>query len=108
VYNLAKMKGASVTYDSIGVGAHVGSKFAELNDSSPDFKLTYDPFNAGGAVDKPDDIYMKLPHTTIKNKDHFSNIKAQKWEEVATRFRKTYEAVVHGKVHPFDELISIN
>ncbi|XAO36950.1 hypothetical protein WP1_311 [Pseudomonas phage WP1] len=28
VYNLAKVKGASVTYDSIGVGAHVGSKFA--------------------------------------------------------------------------------
>ncbi|WAW44852.1 terminase large subunit [Pseudomonas phage Victoria] len=108
VYNLAKMKGASVTYDSIGVGAHVGSKFAELNDASPDFKLIYDPFNAGGAVDKPDDIYMKLPHTTIKNKDHFSNIKAQKWEEVATRFRKTYEAVEHGKVYPFDELISIN
>src|ERR1700731_4766392 len=51
---------------------------------------------------------MKLPHITIKNKDHFSNIKAQKWDEVATRFRKTYEVIEQGANHPIDELISID
>jgi phage terminase large subunit len=109
VWNLAREKGASVTYDSIGVGAHVGSKFSELNDEhGSKFKLPYDPFNAGGAVMDPDAIFMKLPHTEITNKDYFSNIKAQMWVDVATRFRKTYEMIEHGKVYPFDELISIN
>jgi phage terminase large subunit len=107
VYNYAMIKGASITYDSIGVGAHAGSKFAELNEAK---KLTieYDPFNAGGAVEDPDGVYMKLPHITITNRAHFSNIKAQKWDEVATRFRKTHEMVKGEAIYPFDELVSLD
>jgi phage terminase large subunit len=109
VYNYARSKDATVTYDSIGVGAHVGSKFAEINDAQEGpYKLSYDPFNAGGGVTDPDGAFLTLPHVTITNKEHFCNIKAQKWDEVATRFRKTYEAVELGVPHPHDELISIN
>ena len=72
------------------------------------FKLSYDPFNAGGSVRKPDEVFMRFPHVTISNKDYFSNLKAQTWVEVATRFRKTYENVIKGATHPLDELISIN
>jgi phage terminase large subunit len=107
VYNEALEYGGSITYDSIGVGAHAGSKFKELNDARK-FDLSYEAFNAGGAVDNPDGIYMRLPHVKILNRDHFANIKAQKWDEVATRFRKTYEMVVLGHKHPFDECISID
>lgn len=107
VYNYALEQGAKITYDSIGVGASAGSKFKELNEARK-IELEYDPFNAGGAVYEPDEPYMVLPHVTIKNKDHFSNIKAQKWVEVSERFRKTYEAVMLGVPHPHDELISIN
>lgn len=51
---------------------------------------------------------MEFPHLTITNRDHFANIKAQKWDEVAMRFRKTYEVIEHGAKHPHDELVSIN
>jgi phage terminase large subunit len=96
-----------ITYDSIGVGAHAGSKFKEMNDAQKRF-IGYEPFNAGGAILNPEKVYMKLPHTTILNKDHFSNIKAQMWDEVATRFRKTHEAVTLGVKHPHDELVSFD
>lgn len=109
VYNDAMLRGASVTFDSIGVGAFAGSKFAEINaEQGRKFLLEYDGFNAGGGVDDPDGVYMELPHINILNRDHFSNIKAQKWSEVADRFRRTYEAVEKGVPHPFESLISID
>lgn len=107
VFNRALELGSSITFDSIGVGAQAGSKFKELNEAR-ELSIGYEAFNAGGGVDKPDAAYMKLPHIIIKNKDHFSNIKAQKWDEVATRFRKTHEVIEEGANHPIDELISID
>lgn len=107
VYNRALEFGGLINWDSIGVGASAGAKFGELN-TARELELEYHPFNAGSRVEKPDEVYMKLPHIVIKNKDHFSNIKAQKWDEVATRFRKTYENVEQGASHPFDECISLN
>lgn len=107
VYNYALMNDAKITYDSIGVGAHAGSKFAELNEARK-LTLEYDAFYAGGAVDDPDGVYMKLPHVTITNRQHFSNIKAQKWDEVATRFRKTHEMVTGQQTYDFDELVSLD
>jgi phage terminase large subunit len=103
----AREHGATITWDSIGVGAHAGAKFKELNEYNK-VTLMYEPFNAGGRVDDPDGAYMKFPHVTITNQEHFANIKAQKWDEVATRFRKTYEAIAQGVKHPFDELISLD
>ncbi len=107
VFSRAVEFGGAITFDSIGVGAHAGAKFKELNEARA-LQVEYEPFNAGGGVDKPDGVYMKLPHVTIKNKDHFANIKAQKWDEVATRFRKTYEVIEQGAKHPIDELVSID
>ena len=107
VYNRAVESGSKIVWDSIGVGASAGSKFKELNEAR-NFNIEYDAFNAGGAIDNPDGIYLKLPHKDITNRDHFSNLKAQKWVEVADRFRKTYENVTQGAKHPTDELISIN
>ncbi|USN16341.1 terminase large subunit [Luteibacter phage vB_LflM-Pluto] len=107
VYEMAVMEGASVTFDSIGVGAHVGSKMRELNEARG-LNIEYDGFNAGSKVDNPDEVFMELPHIKILNKDHFANIKAQKWMEVSTAFRKTYEVIEYGANHPIDELISID
>lgn len=112
VWRYARERDAHITFDSIGVGASAGAKLKELNEQSEKeskgWQAEYYGFNAGGAVDRPDDVYMRLPHTKILNKEHFENIKAQKWDEVATKFRKTYEVVTHGAKHPVDELISIN
>lgn len=107
VWTYARQVGAKVTYDSIGVGAMAGAKFSELNDANS-YPLEYDAFNAGGAIDDPEGVFLQLPHKDILNKDHFSNLKAQKWAEVATRFRKTYEVIEKGASYPHDELISLD
>ena len=107
-YNAAKERGASVTYDSIGVGAGSGAKFAEINqarrDQGENFMVNYEKFNAGGVVHDPDVEYQP----GITNKDMFSNIKAQAWWTLADRFRNTFNAVRRGEKFSDDQMISIS
>lgn len=105
VWSKARELDASVTYDSIGVGAGSGSNFKKLNtDRNEGSAIEYTPFNAGGAVFKPESLYTDKK----KNKDMFSNIKAQAWWLVADRFKNTYNAVVNGQKFKDDELIFID
>lgn len=103
VWNDARARGASVTYDSIGVGASAGAKFGELNETIIDGRVQYQKFNAGAAVFKPESEYQ--PGT--KNKDMFLNLKAQTWWLTADRMRNTYNAVRNGHEFAEDDLISI-
>lgn len=103
VFNAALQRGAHITYDSIGIGAAVGAKLVELNHARG-ASIAHDKFNAGGAVFRPDELYM--PQT--RNKDHFANLKAQAWWLVADRFRNTYNAINKGEVFELDELIFID
>ena len=102
VYHAARAREASVTYDSIGVGATAGAKFGELN-TSLRYRLHYQKFNAGGAVFKPEAIYSQ----GTKNKDMFSNIKAQAWWLLADRFRNTFNAIKNSQKFKDEELISL-
>lgn len=86
-------------YDSIGVGAHTGSTL-----NSNGIKGSHYKFNAGGGVVNPDVEYSD----SIKNKEKFENLKAQACQELADRFRDTYNAVVKGEDIPIDRLISID
>lgn len=95
----AHVKGGRLIYDSIGVGAHVGSTLNEAN-----IRTGYFKFNAGGAIIHPEHEYAPK----IKNKDKFENLKAQAWQDVADRFRNTYNAVTKGMTFPPDQLISIS
>lgn len=104
-WNLARAKSASLVYDSIGVGAGVGSKANELNEANS-ASIEHRAFNAGGKVIDPDSWYDE--DAKIKNKDHFANVKAQAWWLFADRVRKTYEAVNLGKEYPVDQLISFD
>ena len=69
-----------------------------------DVKRGYFKFNAAGAVINPDKEYAPK----IKNKEKFENLKAQAWQDVADRFRNTFNAVTKGMVYPASELISIS
>jgi phage terminase large subunit len=105
VYHSARSLGAEITYDSIGVGASAGAKFGEINAANPGSKpVQYQKFNAGAAVWRPEAIYS---HGT-KNKDMFSNIKAQAWWLLADRFRNTFNAVKKGEQYSVDEMISLS
>lgn len=95
----AHVQGGTLLYDSIGVGAHVGSTLADMQ-----VKQNYYKFNAAGAIIDPEKEYAPK----IKNKDKFENLKAQAWQDVADRLRNTYNAVTKGEVFKPDELISIS
>lgn len=104
VYEAARTRDAGITYDSIGVGAGSGAKFNELNAAGRGSTVSHAKFNAGGAVYRPESLYM--PGT--KNKDMFANIKAQAWWGVADRLRNTFNAVRKGEQFSPDEMIFID
>lgn len=106
VYSKAIELNCAINYDSIGVGAFMGSKFKELNRNKiQGMDIEYYKFNAAEKVKNPDKEYN---NTGIKNKDFFCNIKAQAWWEIADRFRATYNAVTKGDKILDDMLISID
>jgi phage terminase large subunit len=70
--------------------------------------LTYAKFNAGGAVERPEDYYVSDRQDRIKNKDYFSNLKSQKWWEIGDRFRNTYNAINRGEKFAEEDMISIS
>ena len=90
--------GAHVIYDSIGVGAHTGATLQATGFNN------FSGFNAGGKVQKPVKKY-----NGVKQKEYFSNVKAQAWWLVADRLRNTYDYVHNGNTnYQSDELISIS
>lgn len=92
------IEGGLLSYDSIGVGAAVGSILQKVG------KSNYSKFNAGDKTFNPDKYYSPK----IKNKDKFENLKAQAWRDVADRMRNTFNAVTKGMEYKPDELISIS
>jgi len=88
-----------IGYDSIGVGAGVGA-FLNGFGWRRHFK-----FNAGAKTVKPE---KKYKDTKIMNKDYFSNLKAQRWWELADRFRNTFNAVTRGQSFKVEDMISIS
>lgn len=108
-YSNAVNHGSAIRYDSIGVGAAAGSKFDEMNqERTVHQQIKYSKFNAGAAVAFPEREYIQSVGEKIKNKDFFSNLKAQTWWMVADRFRNTYDAIHNGTQYEPDELISIS
>lgn len=91
-----------VVYDSIGVGAGVKGEFRRLLERFSTLQAI--GFNAGEAVDRPDSDYAPGK----KNKDMFSNLKAQAWWSVRDRFFKTWRAVNGLQQYQEDELISFD
>ncbi len=103
-YSHAEDKDCEIVYDVCGMGLGAGGKFKELNDEKTK-RLVYTAFNAGAAVRNPDRINEIDPSSRKKNKDVFSNLKAQSWALVAKRAQNTYEAINLGKKYNQDEMI---
>ena len=99
----AKLFGSIVRYDSIGVGAGVGSNIQELN-KIDGATVQFSAFNSGGAVTNKFSEY----ELGVKNKDYFSNSKAQVWKAVADRVLLTHNAVTKGMKCDPNDIISIS
>ena len=89
-----------IGYDPIGVGAGTGSNLTNMG-----FRKHF-KFNAAGAISSPDKFYDKL--SKVKNKDYFSNLKAQGWWLLADRFRNTHNALHSGGKFKADQMISLS
>jgi len=104
VWAKAKLVGATVSYDTIGVGAFVGGYIDEQNRLS-DTNVEHFAFHAGGAVmdgDKPSD---PLNSNSPLNKNEYLNLKAQAWANTARRAMLTFNAVTRGQsIKPEDVL----
>lgn len=97
-----------IDYDSIGVG--VGYREAtnqeDLKKQMGKMKLV--PWNAGGAVLDPEKRIIPGDKESKTNEEQYLNLKAQAWFRLRSRCYKTYQAVVHGKKYPIEELISFD
>lgn len=102
-------------YDSIGVGAgfkvEVNNMKKKLgDDKQPTFPrhLIVSPWNAGSSPLDPEDNVIPGDYQSPTNDELYGNLKAQAWFRLRTRFKKTHDAVVHGKPFKCDEIISID
>lgn len=97
-------------YDSIGVGSGIKASvnlLKERGDIEFFSKTKFVKWNAGSKVINGEQRIIKRDKETPKNVDFYSNLKAQAWWSLRTRFEKTYNYMVMGQKYPEDELISI-
>lgn len=102
-FDIAFESNAIINYDCIGVGASAGSTFKRLN-KDRGLKVQFCKFDAGDAVQNPNKEYQ--PQRL--NKNHFENLKAQMWQDIADRLLHTYKAVTKGEDYDEDKIISIS
>jgi phage terminase large subunit len=107
VWAKAKLADATVSYDTIGVGAFVGGYIDEQNKIEGS-KVRHYAFHAGGAVkdgDKPSDPFNK---NSPLNKDEYLNLKAQSWANTARRAMLTFNAVTRGQAIKPEDILSFS
>lgn len=104
VWAKAKALNATVSYDTIGVGAFVGGYIDEQNQNSGG-TVEHFAFHAGGSVMDPDKPSDPLNNNSPLNKDEYLNLKAQAWANTARRAMLTFNAIVRGQpIKPEDVL----
>jgi phage terminase large subunit len=104
VWAKAKNAGATVSYDTIGVGAFVGGYIDEQNEEHK-AKVEHFAFHAGGGVMDPDQPSDTLNSNSPLNKNEYLNLKAQAWANTARRAMLTFNAVTRGQpIRPEDVL----
>jgi hypothetical protein len=95
-------------YDCIGVGSGVKAETNRLKKAGIiNGNLKIVGWNAAKGPLFPEGRVVKGDRELPKNKDFFSNLKAQAGWKLRGRFEKTFKAVTQGKKYPIEELISI-
>lgn len=107
VHAMARRLGASIDYDSIGVGAFAGAHFQALN-AEHGAAVAYHRFNAGAKPLNPERQIDQNDPQSPKNKDFYANLKAQTWWDMGRRFRNTFNAIEKGEQHDAADLIAID
>lgn len=87
-----------VSYDSIGVGAGVKAAFNQMDTG----KIQAKAWNAAERAFFPERRVVAGDPDSPKNKDFYSNLKAQAWWELRKKFYVSYRALKTGKVNVED------
>ncbi|MGZ2484293.1 phage terminase large subunit [Rhizobium pisi] len=107
VWAKAKAVGATVSYDTIGVGAFVGGYIDEQNRENR-ARVNHYAFHAGGAVLDPDKASDPYNSKSPLNKDEYLNRKAQAWANTARRAMLTFNAVTRGQPIRAEDVLSFS
>jgi len=107
VWAKAKHAGATVSYDTIGVGAFVGGYIDEQNEEN-NANVEHFAFHAGGAVMDPDEPSDTLNSNSPLNKHEYLNLKAQAWANTARRAMLTFNAVTRGQAVRTEDVLSFS
>lgn len=107
VWALAKHADATVSYDTIGIGAFVGGYIDEQNKENK-ANVEHFAFHAGGAVMDPDAPSDALNKNSPKNRDEYLNLKAQAWANTARRAMLTFNAVTRGQSIKPEDILSFS
>lgn len=107
-FNDAARSGASLCFDTCGLGSFIGEYAKNLIESTGQ-RIQVLPFNAGGEVLDKDQPYRKFASgSVLTNGQAFYNPKAQAWTLLSTLARNTYMAVKTGRKMPASEMISFD
>lgn len=96
---LVRMDAKEVRYDVGGPGMGVKGTWTTTEKRLP-FQIV--PVNFGGSPSE----HTRWPDGET-SAEKFANIRAEMWWNLRTRFERTYEYVMEGKEHAYDEMISI-
>lgn len=107
VWAKAKNANATVSYDTIGVGAFVGGYIDEQNRENR-VRVQHYAFHAGGAVEDPEKPSDPYNRQSPLNKDEYLNRKAQAWANTARRAMLTFNAVTRGQPIKVEDILSFS
>lgn len=107
VWAKAKNAGATVSYDTIGVGAFVGGYIDEQNADNGE-NVEHFAFHTGGGVMDPDEPSDPLNGNSPLNKNEYLNLKAQAWANTARRAMLTFNAVTRGQPIKVEDVLSFS
>lgn len=96
ISNCIEQKATELQYDAAGgLGSAVKAEGNRLKDEGgwPE-RLTLVPWNAGGKVLNPSERVVPGDKESPRNKDFYTNLKAQAWWELRLRVYRTYQCVV--------------
>ncbi len=105
-----KGRRAKIQYDSVGVGAGVKAESNRLiDDNTMPKHVSLTSWNAGAAVQDPDERVVRHDDDSPLNKEFYRNLKAQAWWQLRLRFERTHRAVMadDSKMYDQDTLISL-
>lgn len=109
IANVADKGKIELQYDCIGVGSTVKAEVNNLKDAKRLPKgIRLVPWNAGAKVLKPEQRVVPGDSESPKNKDFYTNLKAQGWWELRNRFYRTFRAVTEGAMYDPNTLISLD